>query len=805
MGRMGIDLKNVIDNIKSHPDKLLKEHITGILSRINNWPDKEFIRAAVIFHDLGKMNPHFQKKVKNESSNGYSHHSYLSVFAWLNFVKEHQDLIGKIKFQRIDIIGIAAIIAYHHGDLPDFKNQLLKEHEIDLLVEFGKENPFLPISEFLQELKDDLFFPNIKFRLTLSEKVLHHFRINLKISDTPEKPLEEYFKIKFAFSSLIQADKADAGHLSDEINLLSVDAIDRPLNNWLTSFQGTTPLNSIRDDMRNEAVEKIKILIDKNPYRRTFSLTAPTGAGKTAMLLSIANELIQKSGPLKIIYILPFLSITEQVFSVCKAIWNEDVHRIDSKAQNFTIQKIQEQLEERQDSELLRELFNEDFSETTFNYPIIITTFVQFFETLLSNKNSNLLKFSNFANSIFLIDEIQALPPRLYTFFVAFLDVFARKFNSFAIVSTATMPSFVLPQEIVEKNLFANYEVPPELLRSDYFNEDVFNRYIIKKEDEDIDINTLTAKVMAEERSVLIILNTVKNSKDLFNALREKAINTDPTNALEIVLLNSLFTPNDRQSNTEKAKMLLKGGKRVILVSTQLIEAGVDIDFPVVYRDMCPLPSLIQSAGRCNRNNNYPGKGKVVLFELVNNGKPFWSYIYKGLDKNLVEYTRTNVKDNIGEPQLFAIQKQFFSKISEETHFGYHEGSLYENKHIFLVKRIEELAFEEIGKFRLIDKEHGEERTYYVLKDANDDAFNKLKDLVSELMIIDISSYSERKSLKIKIAEHMKSMAGNLLRVRIKQNEELITISDKPVYGINLLAPEQYNSSEGLVNFNGFL
>src|SRR5690606_15150758 len=149
---------------------------------------------------------------------------------------------------------------------------------------------------------------------------------------------------------------------------------------------------------------------------------------------------------------------------------------------------------------------------------------------------------------------------------------------------------------------------PNELLEpTKYFENNVFNRYVVNVIDEDLSIESLAERILQEDSSVLVILNTIQDTKDLYEELSELS---------DVYLLNTHFTPEDRLDKIEEVKKLLSN-KKVILISTQLIEAGVDIDFPTVYRDLCPLPSLIQSAGRCNRNKKID-LGNVNLIRLKN-------------------------------------------------------------------------------------------------------------------------------------------------------------------------------------------
>ena len=415
---------------------------------------------------------------------------------------------------------------------------------------------------------------------------------------------------------------------------------------FIDSFKNGSELNRIRTKISEDARLNITNLLN-NDYR-IFSLTSPTGSGKTMILLSLAGEILKSKGSHRIIYALPFLSITEQVEEICKEVFNnysDSVIRIDSKSENKLFEEYQKEMDEN--PEAINKIISAQFADDLFDHPFIITTFVKIFETLLSNKNSTLLKLPNFSNTIFLIDEIQSLPPRLYGFFVALLDEFCRKFNSYAIVSTATMPNFELPQNNSHdlKKFFINFSIPPELVSLEYFNTEVFNRYHLDVNKEKINIDELTSLIINEDSSVLVILNTIEDTKLLFKNLCKQ-------NLTSKILLNTHFTPVHRRKKIQVAKWFLERNikgiskRKIILISTQLIEVGVDIDFPIVYRDIAPIPSIIQSAGRGNRNGLMKTKGKIVVFELVRNDRIRASLIYKGMDKDLLNMSIKALKES---------------------------------------------------------------------------------------------------------------------------------------------------------------
>jgi CRISPR-associated endonuclease/helicase Cas3 len=430
--------------------------------------------------------------------------------------------------------------------------------------------------------------------------------------------------------------------------------------------------------------------------------------------------------------------------------------------------------------------------------PFIITTFVRFFETLVTNVNATLLKLPSFAKCIFLIDEIQSLPPRLYTFFVAYISAFCEKFDSYCIVSTATMPCFTIKNENAQK-LFKDYIEPEELLSFEYFNHNLFNRYQIQQRAEDIELEQLAEMVLAESQSLLVILNTIDDTKNLYIILAEY-LEKD-----ELVLLNTHFTPNDRKYKIDYAKLRLEYKKKIVLISTQLIEAGVDIDFPTVYRDMATIPSIIQSAGRCNRNGKLKSLGKVVVFNLSKNGKLRAELIYRGRESKLLRDTKERVftQGIYEENQLFDTQKAFFEILSEELVFSEHVQKKPEIK-INFVNNINTLAFETIGKFRLIDEDYfGEEFRCYVPVDKDDKAFEELIQL-NEILKIAIlvpkpdKDFKKIMSAKFAVEEHLKKMSNQIIQVRLKDiNSRPLTL--KSYSDLHLVNTESYNNEIGIL------
>lgn len=235
--------------------------------------------------------------------------------------------------------------------------------------------------------------------------------------------------------------------------------------------------------------------------------------------------------------------------------------------------------------------------------------------------------------------------------------------------------------------------------------------------------------ILSENQSVLVILNTIDDTKKLFKKLQDE-LETD-----ELLLLNTHFTPQHRKLKVYLAKRRLRQNKRIVVVSTQLIEAGVDIDFPVLYRDFATVASIVQSAGRCNRNGKLVTLGRVKLFKLQNKGKIRSDIIYQGKDKEILRFTKESFTEKqYQEKELLAVQKEFFNRIQSELNFAQH-SQIGINPDLDFIKDITECQFDRIGKFQLIDKQlFGEEIQYFVSRNQEDEKFEDLLTLQDELI-----------------------------------------------------------------------
>jgi CRISPR/Cas system-associated endonuclease/helicase Cas3 len=303
----------------------------------------------------------------------------------------------------------------------------------------------------------------------------------------------------------------------------------------------------------------------------------------------------------------------------------------------------------------------------------------------------------------------------------------------------------------------------------------------------------------------LVILNTIDDTKDLYSLL-----STDFKDS-ELILLNTHFTPRDRNLKIYLAKRRLKEEKKIIVISTQLIEAGVDIDFPVLYRDFATVASIVQSAGRCNRNGKFATKGKVFLFKLSNKNKIRSELIYRGIDRDLLSRFTTNAfdKSTYEEKELLLVQRVFFNYIQNELHFAKHwkkGNNNLQNPDFDFIKDIKQCMYDKIGKFQLIDKqEYGEERQYFIPRKANDNRFELLLFKEEELMELfrRKESISKIKIKKREIESQLKKMANDIVQIRLKGNQQQPLLgSERSYFDLFKINKTFYSFKEG-INLNG--
>jgi len=588
----------------------------------------------LFYHDIGKSTQFFQEYIK-ASINGakYSGEAGLINHSLISAIYAAYKTHLEVKSDLLSIIVFLAV-RKHHGDFQDVKDMLSisKVHWNKLKIQW-KSMDFDCIKE-----KNEYDFEEVKDYIS---------DLLFDVDDIKDN-IENYFLLNFFFSILTYSDKNDAKfrkrHNQSGLPLNSFQWVDFYKKKHFKT--NNSVINNIREDVYNSCINNIPSKLD-NAY--IFSINAPTGSGKTLAGLNTALNILKNDRNMKrIIYCLPFTSIVEQTYGTIKDVISangEDPNKYIVKHHHLAEAKIE-------DNENSIEGEAAQFLIENWDKPIIITTFWQFFNTLISNKNKQIRKFHNFANSVVILDEIQTMPMEYWTLTKEILTEMAYLLNSKFIIMTATMPLIFPVKEIISLIGF-------EKAKS-YFN--MIGRYQMMplKKPPVLDIDNLVDianKKLSEDKnkSYMFVFNTIQSSVDFYKKLKRSYDGN-------IIYLSGNIVPKDRE---DRIKIIKNASGRKVVISTQLIEAGVDIDLDVVFRDFAPFDSLIQTAGRCNRNNRNI-KGEVYTFTLVNkkNNHKYCNYIYKPLSLQTTQDLIQNIGE-IEESKLADILDEYYKTVQK--------------------------------------------------------------------------------------------------------------------------------------------
>lgn len=677
--------------IYSHPDKLLIDHLNNVyrlgreiftrkkLNFANLAEIEKALAIILLSHDFGKATSYFQRKLEKASKiddrsneqlefdQELSKHSHISALLAYQFAD--QILEDKI------LVWLVFINVYrHHSNFKDLDNMLefddsdwpklrkqfeaLDFDELDTITAEISNFDFKPSSINFDNLKKN--FTNWRFR-----KKLRDFKNN------SDKDFKYYLISNLLFSILIFADKAEAifhskGYSFEDLEKVALNRsclkdniVDnyRELKGW---NQADNKINEKRNEIYNEVVNQIgNINMGKE---RILSINVPTGSGKTLSVFSAALKLRNKiSQYFRIIYALPFTSIIDQNYDVFLDVLNNSDLKVDStaiikhhylNAKRYYFNE-EDKKNQKLDYDIARHLIESWQSE------IVVTTFVQLLHSIFSNRNRSLIKFNNISNSIIILDEVQNIPHKYWKLIKKFLSDMAEKLNCYFIFLTATMPLIYDEQKQEIKELAVRKKEHFDFFDRINLDTSLFDQPMTISQFEDFIEEELKN---FNNQSFLIIINTIKSSIEIFNYI-EELINEKVIEG-ELIYLSANIIPKERQKRINE----IGKKKRQIIISTQMVEAGVDIDLDRVYRDFAPLDSINQSCGRCNRNFDPEKKGTVKLFKLINenhNDKEYASYVYDNFLLKITADIINELPEKVGENSFFEINQKYFDKINE--------------------------------------------------------------------------------------------------------------------------------------------
>lgn len=605
--------------------KILIDHVNGVLKNayllhsqnldlgFSDKDLKELLKIIVQFHDLGKYTSYFQNYLLNkEPIDGIlKQHSRIGGFAAYNLLKE--------KDEKKALLALF-LIFLHHSQLIDIL-QISERLNDNLLkvIDYQKND----LQKSLNIIQTDLRLNNLSGIIHYPEE--KPIRRGFKVWSKKNQNIKDYFLINYLFSLLIESDKLDASDTTVYIlKSIEKNVVDKRFGNFDFSKSKYGIINLSNNQLRNFCRAKVISNLEHrdilNHY--IFTLTAPTGIGKTMIALDFALKLkakVKEESILecRIIYALPFINIIEQSIKEYKDTLPVGTEILGHyQYADFFGEEKEKRNEDGPEQHYNQKLMALD----TWQSDVVITSFVQFFETLIGNRNKLLKKFNHYANSIIILDEVQTLRLDQMPLIGAVLFYLAKFLKSRIILMTATKPKiFEMAQEqILSKE--GETVKPLELL--DCYNAvfSIFERTKIvslidlKLVDgtlTDVFIQKIFTKKWELNKSCILVCNTVKRSIEIFEAIKTYLEQKGFNNPIEYLSTNII--PAHRFDRIRRLKEQINSEQAPILVSTQVVEAGVDLDFDMGFRDLGPIDSIIQVAGRVNRNNN-PKKKNSPLY-----------------------------------------------------------------------------------------------------------------------------------------------------------------------------------------------
>lgn len=707
---------------KDDPDRWhgLKEHLSDVAygaSRLAKKLDAEKLgHYAGLWHDLGKYNPEFQKYLRNCDVAQRSGKKPKSE-------KIPHAVYGAILADEI-CPGLAPLIYGHHAGLPncaELEGKLHKSQWRKIYREIIKK----------AEIEIDKLIPNYNLDDTLTQKHTNE--------------LSEDVFTRLLFSCLIDADRLDTEKFANpeqyrqrqqRANAVSVVQLWETFQQKQNAFiqdpkKPSSDVNQVRLDVYQKCLEAA----EWEPG--VFRLCVPTGGGKTrsglAFALKHAVEKKSKDGKKsRVIFAVPYTSIIEQTAKVYR---EEIFGELDQAAvleHHSAIQvdksdrTAEQQAQIESDEVGVNESVQAKLATQNWDAPLIVTTTVQLFESLFSHKVKRCRKLHNIVNSVIVLDEVQTLPIALLSPILSMLKELVDRYQVTVVLCTATQPALEGDTPYFKDGFSLNTVldiIDPNLAKG-HFSQLRRVKYELPKLGEAWTWQDLKEQI-PQEQSSLVVLNTRRDAIEVLNILdvqpnksiglqREKV--DDVLKSTPVLHLSTLLCGEHRRAVLTEVRRRLDQKEHCTLVSTQVVEAGVDVDFPVVFRALGPLDRIVQAAGRCNREGklNAIGQlGRVVIFEPAAGSKPPAGEYAKAMDKarNILQDPDFE-ESQLHEPDIF-------------QHYFRHLYSVCGSDEKGIQAMRQAWSFREVGeKFKLI-----EDNTVPVIIEYDETVKNLLREI----------------------------------------------------------------------------
>lgn len=629
--------------------QFLKDHLKEVMKIAEEIGGKLGIShvsgLAGMLHDMGKYSDEFQlylREAYNNPDNPPKRGSVNHSTAGGKFLMEnyHISFNSKSKISPVLIECVSNAIYSHHGQLLDMVDSEGKSPFMDR-AQPAKAIDFEQVYErFFNEVCDEQTFSQYiqKANLELQSFLSPIGKLKSKQEAIAGLNKALAFLTKFIFSALIDADRKNSKEFEENTTSFEHDTkkLFKQFENELVTSLREKQINAVQNQ-----ITKLRQQMSENCFEKAtlptgiYTLSIPTGGGKTLASLRFALQHAQIHGKTRIVNVIPFTTIIEQNAEEVRNILNAKNYVLEHHS-NVVMKEIEFEennnfsFKELQQSEKLRN------AKDDWNAPIIFTTMVQFLNTFFDGASRNTRRLHNLANSIIIFDEVQTVPVSCISLFNEAINFLKDFCHTTIILCTATQPAL----EYVEKKIqvdgelidnlgaiskaFKRTEVIP-LMKNDSWNTEELAQFVKEK--------------VNECGNVLVILNTKNIVKQLFDKLNVEDF--------QVYHLSTSMCPSHRKSILKEVRHKLKVGEKIVCISTQLIEAGVDVSFNCVIRSLAGLDSIAQAAGRCNRH----GEADIRDVFVINNGEEKLDKlrtIQEG--KRCTEYI---IKDILANPALF--------------------------------------------------------------------------------------------------------------------------------------------------------
>ncbi|MFC6995029.1 CRISPR-associated helicase Cas3' [Streptococcus loxodontisalivarius] len=616
-----------------------------------------------LYHDLGKADRKFQDKLLNNPTMRVDHSSAGAkyLFRKIKTYLSTKSVDKMIRSQFSEII--AYVISAHHGmydifdkDCEMFAYNKLRNRISKEMVDYHFESDVISFAAFLETKLSDYGYKGLEM---LIDRAFENYReavMRLEITDTSEEKYYQSCFVRLYLSLLKNADILDTINAyqllisplkQNEREILNKSYLEAIESRYERFSKPTTPLNILR----SQIAERVKIR-GENDSSGIYRLDLPTGAGKTNLSMRYGFHQLVSQNKSRFFYITPFLSVLEQNATEIRNVTGD----------KGILEHHSNVVEQQADNDEKDSLIS-DYLTDSWDSQIILTSMVQFFQTLFKTKSSNIRRFSSLINSILVLDEVQSLPIEVTTLFNLTMNFLNRVMNTSVVLCTATQPAYDSNTIKHRISYGGKSGEASDIVELDDAEKEIFSRTELRKFDDNNQSSSLSELVdfvLENDESILAIFNTKKTVDQFYSLLEEL---TDRP----LYQLSTNMCAQHRFDIISEIKQQLSNNIPVICVSTQLIEAGVDVDFNRVIRSYAGIDSIVQASGRCNREGKRD-KGQVTLVNLTNDEENISRLKEIRAKKNATESILYNISSPIN-PTL--LNRDFF-----ENYYANNQGMM---------------------------------------------------------------------------------------------------------------------------------